>query len=69
MSGGNLARSLLDAGVVDEIGLNVHPLLLGGGVPAFLGGAQRVALELTECRKMDGGCVLLIYKVQPRLAG
>lgn len=64
MSGGSLARSLLDADVVDEIGLNVHPVLLGGGVPAFASGVTRTRLELSECRKMDGGCVLLIYKVR-----
>ena len=64
MSGGNLGQSLLDAGVVDEIGLNVHPLLLGGGVPAFLPTNRRVTLELTENRTMDGGCVLLRYKVK-----
>ena len=27
--GGELAASLLEAGVVDEVGLNVHPVLLG----------------------------------------
>jgi dihydrofolate reductase len=64
MSGGNLAHSLIDAGVVDEIGLNVHPLLLGAGVPAFVGGVSRTQLELTDCRKLDGGCVLLIYRVR-----
>ena len=64
MSGGNLARSLLDAGVIDEIGLNVHPVLLGGGVPAFVSAVSRTQLELTECKKLDGGCVLVIYKVK-----
>jgi dihydrofolate reductase len=64
MSGGNLARSLLEAGVIDEIGLNVHPVLLGGGAPAFLSGASRVPLELGECRTLDGGCVLLTYRVR-----
>src|SRR3982751_285271 len=33
MSGGSLARPLLEAGVVDEIGFNIHPVLLGSGVP------------------------------------
>jgi dihydrofolate reductase len=64
MSGGNLARSLLEAGVVDEIGLNVHPVLLGGGTPAFLHGTGRIALELAECRALDGGCVLVQYRVK-----
>ena len=64
MSGGNLAASLLQAGVVDEVGLNIHPLLLGAGVPAFLDPGSRVKLELTECRQLDGGCVFVNYRVR-----
>jgi dihydrofolate reductase len=64
MSGGDLATSLLKEGVVDEIGLNIHPILLGGGVPAFLDPGMRVRLELTECRQLDGGCVLVNYRVK-----
>ena len=65
MSGGNFATSLLQEGLIDEIGLNIHPVLLGGGVPAFLDPGKRVELELTECRQLDGGCVLVIYRVKP----
>jgi dihydrofolate reductase len=68
MSGGNLATSLLQEGVIDEIGLNIHPLLLGAGVPAFLDPGARVNLELTECRPLDGGCVLVKYRVKPSRA-
>ena len=68
MSGGNLATSLLQAGVVDEIGLNIHPLLLGAGVPAFLDPGARINLDLTECRPLDGGCVLVTYRVKPSQA-
>lgn len=63
MSGGNLATSLLREGVIDEIGLNIHPVLLGGGVPAFIDAGRRVKLELTECRQLDGGCVMVTYAV------
>ncbi len=64
MSGGNFATFLLEAGVIDEIGLNVHPVLLGSGVPAFLNPGKRVALELAECRQLEGGCVLVTYRVR-----
>ena len=64
MSGGNFATSLLKEGVIDEIGLNIHPILLGGGVPAFLDPGMRVNLELTECRQLDGGCVMVVYRVK-----
>ncbi len=64
MSGGNFAASLLQAGVIDEVGLNIHPLLLGAGPAAFLDAGARVDLELTECRKLDGGCVFVRYAVK-----
>jgi dihydrofolate reductase len=35
MDGGELAQSLLAAGLVDKIGLNIHPILLGSGIPTF----------------------------------
>ena len=65
MSGGNFARSLFEAGVIDEVGLNIHPILLGSGVPAFIDPGTRVKLALKECRPIDGGCVLVTYRVRP----
>jgi dihydrofolate reductase len=64
MSGGNFAASLLKAGVVDEVGLNIHPVLLGAGPPAFLDAGSRINLELTETRQLDGGCVFVRYAVK-----
>jgi dihydrofolate reductase len=64
MSGGNLATSLLEAGVIDEIGFNIHPVLLGKGTPAFLDPGARVKLELSESRTLEGGCVLVTYRVR-----
>jgi dihydrofolate reductase len=64
MSGGNFATSLLEAGLIDEVGLNIHPVLLGGGARTFLDPGRRVNLELTECRQLDGGCVLVTYAVK-----
>ena len=63
MSGGNFATSLLRADLIDEIGFNIHPVVLGGGVPAFLDAGKRVNLKLTECRQLSGGCVLVNYQV------
>jgi dihydrofolate reductase len=63
MGGGELAQSLLTAGLVDEIGLNIHPILLGSGIPTFRDPGHRVKLTLTECRELDGGCILATYKV------
>ena len=64
MGGGELAVSLLEAGVVDEVGLNVHPVLLGDGVPLFRDAGRRIPLELLESRVIEGGCVLSRYRVR-----
>ncbi|MGZ8414873.1 MAG: dihydrofolate reductase family protein, partial [Gemmatirosa sp.] len=42
MGGGELAASLLAAGVVDEVGLNIHPVLLGAGTPLFRDAGRRI---------------------------
>jgi len=63
MGGGELAQSLLAAGVIDEVGMNTHPILLGSGVPLFRDPGRRVSLELAESRVIDGGCVLSTYRV------
>jgi dihydrofolate reductase len=64
LGGGDFARSLFEADVIDDVGLNVHPILLGAGVPVFLDARHRVKLELTECRQLRGGCVYVSYRVK-----
>ncbi len=61
MGGGELAQCLLRAGLVDEIGLNVHPVVLGRGIPVFRDPGLRLHFELLECRAIAGGCVFLNY--------
>ncbi len=58
MGGGELAHSFIAAGLVDEIGLNIHPILLGSGVPVFRDPGRRVPLRLVNSRTIDGGCIL-----------
>ncbi|MEA3014838.1 MAG: hypothetical protein QOD42_3383 [Sphingomonadales bacterium] len=63
MGGGALASALIEGGVVDEIGLNVHPLLLGGGTPFFRPMARRAALAFVEARPIAKGCVFMRYRL------
>lgn len=64
MGGGDLARTLFEAGVIDEIGFNIHPVLLGSGVPLFHKMKRQIDLELVECRPFKNGCVYVLYKVR-----
>jgi dihydrofolate reductase len=64
--GGDFARTLLEADLIDEIGFNVHPVLLGSGVPGFLDAGRRVDLKLEECRQLPKECVYVRYSVKHR---
>ena len=64
MGGGVLAKSLFEADLIDEIGFNIHPVLLGSGVPLFHEMSRQIDLELKECRQLSSGCVMLTYNVR-----
>ncbi len=61
-----LLRSLLSAGLVDELWLFLHPVVLGRGVRLFDNAEDRVALELTECHPYSNGVVSLTYQPTER---
>ena len=64
MGGGLLAKPLLEADLIDEIGFNIHPVLLGSGVPLFHEVNRQIDLELKECRTLKNGCVVVTYTVK-----
>jgi len=64
MGGGVLARSLFEADLIDEIGFNVHPVLLGSGIPLFHEMKKQIDLKLIKCQQLKNGCVVLTYKVK-----
>jgi dihydrofolate reductase len=66
MGGGELARSMFEAGLIDEIGFNIHPVLLGSGIPLFHPMTRQIDLELQECKAFKNGCVLVTYRVSKR---
>jgi dihydrofolate reductase len=53
----------MNAGLIDELRLIVHPLILGGGTALFDGIGQRRILELADAKPRDGR-VNLSYRVQ-----
>ncbi len=67
--GGELFRSLLDAGLVDTVEVAVIPVLLGGGIPLLPPPAQQVSLKLTG-HKVYGntGIISLQYAVVAKAA-
>jgi dihydrofolate reductase len=63
MSGSaTLVRSLLELGLVDELRLLVHPLVVGSGAKLFPDGAAPVSLELADSRTFSTGVLDLTYR-------
>ena len=62
--GGELVTEFVERGLIDELGVSVIPVLLGGGVPFFRRLGQWTKLELLECRHYASGIVLLNYRVR-----
>jgi dihydrofolate reductase len=64
MGGGELAKSLFEARLIDEVGLNIQPVLLGRGIPLFYEMSQQIDLELLSCKPLKNGGVSVLYRVK-----
>jgi len=64
MGGGLLAKPLFEANLIDEVGVNIHPILLGSGIPLFYEMNRQIDLELLESKNFRNGCVSITYRVK-----
>jgi dihydrofolate reductase len=62
--GGELAKSLFADNLIDEIVLNIHPVLLGSGVPLFYETNRQIDLELIDCKAFKRGNIIVTYRVK-----
>jgi dihydrofolate reductase len=61
--GAELTASLMNMGLVDELWLSVHPILLGSGKPLFSGILGRIPLNLLKSKTYKSGLVSLKYEL------
>ena len=59
---GDLANSLLQQGLIDEVRLMVHPVVVGKGRHFFNEGTSVSALKLVDATTYDSGVALLTYQ-------
>jgi len=61
--GASLVTTFMNEGLVDELELAIHPILLGSGKPLFQNIDKRIKLQLTNSKVYDSGLVQLFYNV------
>jgi dihydrofolate reductase len=66
VGGARTVVSLIEAGLVDELRLAVHPLIAGEGKALFATAEARRGLELREVQRPDHGRVNLVYGLGAR---
>jgi dihydrofolate reductase len=62
VGGAGLASTLMKAGLIDEYGLFINPVIVGGGTPYFPALDERIDLELVETRTFGSRVVYLRYQ-------
>ena len=63
LGGARTTASLIDAGLVDELRLNVYPLIAGEGKALFATTERRRGLQLQKVQQLQAGLVSLIYGI------
>lgn len=63
VGGPTLVTTLLNADLLDELRLILHPLLLGGGKALFAGVTRRRSLKLEQTAPGKDGKVVLAYRL------
>jgi dihydrofolate reductase len=61
--GAELSSSLLQLGLIDEISLAIHPIILGKGKPLFIDTENRIQLSLLNSKTYSTGLICSSYKV------
>ena len=59
---GALVRSLLQYGLLDELKLMIHPVVVGGGKRLFEDFGEQKALELVDSKTFETGVLYLTYR-------
>ncbi len=64
--GASLVTDMINANLVDELMISIHPLILGSGKPLFIDIQNRRKLKLIDNKTFSSGLVQLLYKVEEK---
>jgi len=63
IGGGEISKTLVNAGIVDEVILSIHPRILGAGIPLFEG-MRETGLKHVKTKSFKSGLVQITYSVK-----
>jgi dihydrofolate reductase len=66
VGGATMVSSLMNPGLIDELRLTVHPIVLGGGKALFKDVKERQRLKLIRVKPLESDKVRLTYSTQPQ---
>ena len=64
IGGGELNTLLLNDGLIDELIISIHPIILGKGIPLFAGQPKRKTLHMTKSEAFASGLLQVTYKIE-----
>ncbi len=64
VGGGEMVREFLQKRLVNEIGISIHPRLLGDGIPLFAQPYPETELELLRSKTYPSGLLQVFYRVK-----
>jgi dihydrofolate reductase len=55
VGGGQINTLLLNAGLIDEIIVSIHPIILGQGLPVFAGNPREIKFHMADKKTFKSG--------------
>jgi dihydrofolate reductase len=65
VGGASIASGLLQAGLIDEMVVSIHPIVLGTGIPLFAPATRPVGLQFERVMSHESGLVQIFYRSLP----
>ncbi len=62
VGGAQTVRSFINAGLLDELRLTVHPLLVGEGASLFDGVSGDHSFDITDTQRLGDGSIRMVYR-------
>jgi dihydrofolate reductase len=66
MSGGDLAKTFFEEGLIDELVVGIQPVILGKGIPLFPPRENQIELERFDVKTRKSGTVQISYRVKAK---